>query len=270
MSTTTEAALLAQIAAAPDDDAPRAVLADLLLARQDPRGELIALQLERARGLTGDPAREATLLAAHQAQWLAGLADMIVLEGIVFARGFLDRCVVRGQAVDRLTQTAGDPRWATVREIECDGWHSGGTEAMAAVLTHPVARALRKVTGIGSRVFDALATGPTPLPIEEISVAWLDLVGHPGRVVEALAIAPALPALRRLDVRRLHVAQEERGWLDFFWTGALARRLEVFSFASSFPKVWIQHLAALGATQPRCVRIGERELIATGYGFRTR
>ena len=38
-----EAALLAAIAANPDDDAPRLVLADLLTSRGDPRGELIVL-----------------------------------------------------------------------------------------------------------------------------------------------------------------------------------------------------------------------------------
>ena len=43
-------ALLADIYANPDDDAPRLVYADLLLERDDPRGELIRLQLERGRG----------------------------------------------------------------------------------------------------------------------------------------------------------------------------------------------------------------------------
>ena len=45
-----EAALLAAIAEAPDDDAPRLVYADLLTARGDPRGELIVLQCRKAAG----------------------------------------------------------------------------------------------------------------------------------------------------------------------------------------------------------------------------
>src|ERR1700733_11731710 len=42
------AALLAQVAAAPDDDAPYLVLADALSQCGDPRGELIAVQYARA------------------------------------------------------------------------------------------------------------------------------------------------------------------------------------------------------------------------------
>src|SRR5262249_20747125 len=41
----TEAGLLAAVYAAPADDAPRAIYADWLQERGDPRGELIALQL---------------------------------------------------------------------------------------------------------------------------------------------------------------------------------------------------------------------------------
>jgi uncharacterized protein (TIGR02996 family) len=50
-------ALLDDIIAAPDDDAPRLVYADWLLAREDPRGELITVQCELARlqRTGGDP-----------------------------------------------------------------------------------------------------------------------------------------------------------------------------------------------------------------------
>ena len=74
--------LLAQIAAAPDDDAPRAVYADLLLQRGDPRGEFIQLQLAHA-----DSDREHELLRAHEAAWndAAGVRGA----GASYQRGFI-------------------------------------------------------------------------------------------------------------------------------------------------------------------------------------
>ena len=61
-----DAELLAQIYANPDDDALRAVYADALLERGDPRGELITLQLERTRA--GAPA-EAQVARLARAAW---------------------------------------------------------------------------------------------------------------------------------------------------------------------------------------------------------
>jgi uncharacterized protein (TIGR02996 family) len=58
------AALRAAVYAAPDDDAPRLVLADYLLERGDPRGELIHVQCAIARGDHAEAllAREQALL----------------------------------------------------------------------------------------------------------------------------------------------------------------------------------------------------------------
>jgi len=74
--------LLAQIAAAPDDDAPRAVFADLLLQRGDPRGEFIQLQLAHSNS-----DREYELLRAHEPAWTrsAGVRGA----GASYHRGFI-------------------------------------------------------------------------------------------------------------------------------------------------------------------------------------
>ena len=55
------------VAADPDDDAPRQVLADALLERGDLRGEFVALQLLRARkaATPAQEAREAHLEDEH-------------------------------------------------------------------------------------------------------------------------------------------------------------------------------------------------------------
>jgi uncharacterized protein (TIGR02996 family) len=68
--------LLAQIYAAPDDDAPRAVYADLLMQRGDPHGELIACQLGRPRG-TQPNDRERALLSALGRNALGPLAPLL-------------------------------------------------------------------------------------------------------------------------------------------------------------------------------------------------
>ena len=64
--------LFAECLAKPDDDAPRAVLADALLEREDPRGELIALQLRPELG-EAETKRVAALLRKHEKQWLGEL-----------------------------------------------------------------------------------------------------------------------------------------------------------------------------------------------------
>src|ERR1043165_6117004 len=84
-----DAELLALVYAAPDDDGPRLVYADALLERGDPRGELIALQIARARGPISDEARarEAELLAddARCAGWAQPLS---AVGSCRFERGF--------------------------------------------------------------------------------------------------------------------------------------------------------------------------------------
>jgi uncharacterized protein (TIGR02996 family) len=80
-----EAALLAQIAADPDADPPRRVYADRLVARGDPRGQLIHVQCELARRrAAGEPraawhaleAEERWLLEAHAERWAHPLQEL--------------------------------------------------------------------------------------------------------------------------------------------------------------------------------------------------
>jgi uncharacterized protein (TIGR02996 family) len=81
-----EAPLWAEIAAHPDDDAPRRVLADALLSRGDPRGELIALQ---CAGRAKTRAREAKLVRQHWRDWADELAPILARKRCVFERGML-------------------------------------------------------------------------------------------------------------------------------------------------------------------------------------
>jgi uncharacterized protein (TIGR02996 family) len=90
---------LQEIAAAPDDDAPRLVYADWLEERGDPRGEFIRIQCELARfdglqfgGLLEPDSdlvvREADLLRDNEARWLGPLSEFC--QRCTFRRGFVE------------------------------------------------------------------------------------------------------------------------------------------------------------------------------------
>src|SRR5712671_3770430 len=88
---------------APGEDAPRLRLADSLVARGDPRGEFIQVQVELARlgpdaeGADQLDRRARELLAHHEAQWVGPLADC--LHGWTFRRGFIEEVTVDAEAL---------------------------------------------------------------------------------------------------------------------------------------------------------------------------
>jgi uncharacterized protein (TIGR02996 family) len=93
MTAAHDRAFLADILAHPDDDAPRLIYADWLTDHGNPeRGEIIRVQIERARLDEDDPAqdelerREKQLLNRHP-EWLADLPKWARV-GTVFRRGF--------------------------------------------------------------------------------------------------------------------------------------------------------------------------------------
>jgi uncharacterized protein (TIGR02996 family) len=108
-----------EVWAAPRDDGPRHVLADWLTERNDPRGELIALQLARSRR-PGDAAamrRERALLDQNGRAWMGPLEPVVVSSSFVaFERGFLSRCEVAWRRLGAMPQLMTHPAWSTVRE----------------------------------------------------------------------------------------------------------------------------------------------------------
>jgi uncharacterized protein (TIGR02996 family) len=90
--------LVAAVAAAPDDDAPRLVYADWLIERGDPLGELVALQCALARaeaadeGMEGEARaieRERALRRMNEDRWFGPLRA-IAEAGWVMRRGFVE------------------------------------------------------------------------------------------------------------------------------------------------------------------------------------
>ncbi|MEO8551772.1 MAG: TIGR02996 domain-containing protein, partial [Kofleriaceae bacterium] len=94
MASEREAALLRQILDHPDDLAARAVYADELQSRGDPRGELIALEL------AGAGAHAAALRRAHAATWWPELAE----HAFATKHGFVHRIRTRANALPALAR----------------------------------------------------------------------------------------------------------------------------------------------------------------------
>lgn len=95
------------------------MLADLLLQRGDPRGELIALQLGRGNG---EPTkRELRLLRKHGRAWLGRLAPVLSWgrrhSRTVFRRGFLAVADIMKSVDKKLEPLAGELEWATVEKL---------------------------------------------------------------------------------------------------------------------------------------------------------
>lgn len=98
----------AEVAKHPDDETVWRVYADALQAANDPRGELIAIQLELARHeVTALRERELASIAAHGGQWLHPdvlklTSEMNLASGrgrplhVVWRRGFPSRVVLTG------------------------------------------------------------------------------------------------------------------------------------------------------------------------------
>jgi uncharacterized protein (TIGR02996 family) len=152
-----EERLLLAIAEMPDDDERRLVYGDWLTERDDLRGELIHVQILRARGKSTAEKlqREKELLASHQAEWLGPLSPIV--RSARYERGFPTAVELRPSRA--LGPVIGHVGWATVEELQAndvDGsWH------LTPLIGHPVFRALRRLSGIELRALVELTRDQT-------------------------------------------------------------------------------------------------------------
>jgi uncharacterized protein (TIGR02996 family) len=179
------AGLFAAVYDAPDDDAPRLVLADALQEIGDERGELIVLQVAAAhRELSADErAREKQLLGSGK---LAAWAHPLSGAGTcTFARGFPAKM---GHVYERTARRLlGDPSWATLTTIERIDITP---KLAAAVLAQPRLVGLRRVCRVQAATVNLLAE-------TSARFAWTHLSVIDGEKLaeDALAIAPAVETL---------------------------------------------------------------------------
>lgn len=156
-----EAEFFKAVLAAPDDDAPRLVLADFLSGLGDPRGEFIALQC-RLAAAPDDEARRALriaenkLLAAHEATWTAGffhVARSTAFRKVkaFFHRGFLEEATLPLEALDDL-ETLFDAA-PLLRRLRFDSpGFTGQTHAPPTLAGRLSSPRLRRVTSLDLRL----------------------------------------------------------------------------------------------------------------------
>lgn len=184
-------ALFAEVYADPVADSPRLVLADLLLQRGDPRGELIALQL--ARG-DGEPTkRELSLLGKHGRAWLGRLAPVVSWRRrhsrTAFRRGFLAVADIMLTADKKLEPLLGEPEWTTVEQLT-GGWDTD------LLLAAPL-RGLRSINArLDEATIAALARRREPLG-NVVEVQLRDLK------TDHATLRRAFPALTTVRIERI-------------------------------------------------------------------
>ncbi len=149
----------------PQSDERRLTLATALLEAGDPRGELISLQLARARverdGGVVDAKlalREAALIRKHAKNWIGKLAAVTVRDWLVFERGFLVAAAFHSRKSRDADAAVGAPEWSTVRILARSGFRA----LPAAVVLHPVMRSLLTI-GVPLETVASLLNAPPDL-----------------------------------------------------------------------------------------------------------
>jgi uncharacterized protein (TIGR02996 family) len=215
-------ALLAEVLAQPDDDAPRLILADWLTERGDPRGELIAVQCALARPQIREKAqelqkRELDLLREHGAAWVTdhGLDPVRVTATrrhdaverargatLMFHRGFADELKTTAAdfvpASDTLTRTP--LRRLVLTDATSD-------QVLAVARANPIATltTLRlRDCSLPAPALAGLAGSALAAPAAELAFHRCELED-----LGALAGAP-LPALRNLELDECRAGHLDR------------------------------------------------------------
>lgn len=100
----------------PDDDAPRAVLADHLLQRDetDPLGEYITLALASKKA---DPQRMRELVAKNVTSWLGPIFDVASPERIELDRGFVKKVAIHIPDAKEKKRVLAAPEWGPIEEV---------------------------------------------------------------------------------------------------------------------------------------------------------
>jgi len=200
-----EGDFLEAIYADPFDDAARMVYADFLTEREDPRGELISLQLARAGGRATEDSikREKSLIRKHGKAWLGQFDRVLAKDHRVFERGFLTEVAFRYRS-GVLPKEINDPAWATVTRIEMT-WELDHLERLTALLAVRAFRSVRGIFNLGETLLASLLEEENPPAclalledLELVIQAWSDENGRAERRA-FLAKAP-LPNVKRLDL----------------------------------------------------------------------
>jgi uncharacterized protein (TIGR02996 family) len=189
--------LLADIYANPDADTSRAVYADLLTSRGDPRGELIALQLLPK---LAKPQRDRIkqLLREHQIAWLGELADVALAMDLRYERGFPAALSLDGgasqAAIERLT---GHRAWRTLTTLDVRGDRPG----YADFLADEVFFALRELTTVSATALRRFVVRAPRALTRMVVSGGFDDPTLPAPIREDILSGVGLPQLRTLGLQ---------------------------------------------------------------------
>ncbi|HEU0032470.1 MAG TPA: TIGR02996 domain-containing protein [Kofleriaceae bacterium] len=188
-----ERALLDEIYAKLEDDAPRSIYADWLIERGDPLGTFIALQLARHRERAPEPYHEEQrLLDEHWAAWIGMPSAVLAPRMLGFERGFWLECdhdITRPEL--DAPEIVESRSWATVQDVTV-----GRSPVERSALLVKTRDSLRAITIQSAPAIDELARVATPFPRVERLVIDVDI--RPPPVLPAFR---GLPALRSLVVQ---------------------------------------------------------------------
>jgi uncharacterized protein (TIGR02996 family) len=183
--------LLAGVYEQPHDLAARAVWADFLTERGDPRGEFITLQLARRANVPTEAARkrERSLLKDHAVRWMGSIGRWFDEKNPIFEDGLFagGRYAARAYDGPRLdAEILRDLAWRVIRELDIHEYFD------PSLLSHPNLAGVRRL-----RAPDRLVRklSQTTWPFEELVVTELSMqriTAHP------LATGTAFPALKVL------------------------------------------------------------------------
>jgi uncharacterized protein (TIGR02996 family) len=211
-----------------EDDSARLVLADALIEANDPRGELITLQMGQT---TPAAKKRAAEIIKTSRKALLGPLDPILTKA-EFEKGFLTRAALRGGTAAALAHaikaTAGHPLWSTVRHLEGPG--------DAAISGHRIMRSLRSLwrsdlplAKLAAMPLEAVGISNVRMPID-----WLDEKSFASlHELDAYALDPELgravvgsPVARRVEKLTLRVEVDN---------DTVARAGELFGLAAKLP-----------------------------------
>jgi uncharacterized protein (TIGR02996 family) len=249
-----EAALVNEIAAHFDDDAPRLVYADLLSERGDVRGPYITMAVQQARGEGKLKGKLDAYEKKHRNELLGPLKPVVESYGLKFARGFVDEVTLQDRGVPWSDKTiidaiASDLRWATLRSLTVKSYYN---QKVSAILAEAPLFSLRLLKDVSLSALGKLLARDETFPIERIEGLLLDTddrekpLPMSGELARLLAVAhQKLPALRELNFFNFDLPPEE------LLRAPLLQRLESISggsesFGGRVPvAAWMQRLSAV-------------------------
>ena len=217
-----EAKLHRAVLADPDDHAARLALADWYDANQNPRGELIRLQLAAAKA--SDPVERArlrekayALLDVHRETWLAGKPEYV--ESTQFRRGFVE--MVSLDAAEFVRHASELYAWAPIRMLVLTAAQASIRELARAPEVERIVRLVLPDAGLGDAEVADLMQSPHLRRLKVLELPR-NRIGTAG--VEAIAAATSrLPSLVHVNLVGNPVDNPSERFGEDPFTGVIVR-----------------------------------------------